>query len=99
MWIGIPHEPEAFLALAVKAGHPRMLVSSVEDPVLDTLVENLLQPKLGNPDSGVALLSELESEKHLLEPQEVAASKALDLVVSRVLKGKTLFFLTNSLPP
>ena len=65
VWIGIPHEREAFLALAVKAGHPRMLVSSVEDPVLDTLVHNLLQPKLDDPSSGMALLSELESEKHV----------------------------------
>ena len=55
--------------------HPRMLVSSVEDPVLDTLVENLLQPKLDDPSAGMALLSELESEKHILEPQHARTAK------------------------
>ena len=97
VWIGIPHEPEAFLALAVKAGHPRMLVSSVEDPVLDTLVENLLQPKLDNPNSGMALLSELETEKRVLEPQEKVVSSGLDPIVSKVLEGKSTVLLAKLL--
>ena len=97
VWIGIPHEPEAFLALAVKAGHPRMLVSSVEDPVLDTLVENLLQPRLSESNAGMALLSEMEAEKHSLEPQEVVSSKGLDPIVSRVLKGKSTVLLEKLL--
>ena len=65
--------------------------------MLDTLVENLLQPKLDDPSSGMALLSELESEKHILEPQEVVTSSGLDPIVSRVLKGKSTVLLEKLL--
>ena len=75
------------MALAVKAGHPGMLVFSIEDPVLGTLVENLLQPRLDDSGSDTALLSELESEKHILEPQEEAQFRPTALL-ARLLASK-----------
>ncbi|CAL1164077.1 unnamed protein product [Cladocopium goreaui] len=95
--IGIPREPEDFVARAVAAGHPRNLFAedwSARDPFV---LENL-SPNLGKLlDRRNAFFRKWLKRASELASKEKDLTDALDPEVARVLKGKRLLVLEEIL--
>ena len=63
VWVGIPREPDDFLAKAVLAGHPKALLDSEPDPHMLMLIDNLLEGSVDSPQKGRAELNRWKTLK------------------------------------
>ena len=93
IWLGVPREPDDFLAKAVLAGHPKALLDSEPDPHMLMLIDNLLDGQVMNPLKGKGELSRWSDLKRKLSQQQERERLKWDPHVRDVLGDKATVLL------
>ena len=93
VWVGIPREPDDFLAKAVLAGHPKALLDSEPDPHMLMLIDNLLEGSVDSPQKGRAELDRWKTLKANFSEQQDSVRKDWDPHVREVLGDKSTVLL------
>ncbi|CAE7525719.1 unnamed protein product, partial [Symbiodinium microadriaticum] len=93
VWVGIPREPDDFLAKAVLAGHPKALLDSEPDPHMLMLIDNLLEGSVDSPQKGRAELDRWKALKASFNEQQDSVRKDWDPHVREVLGDKSTVLL------
>ena len=95
--IGIPREPDDFVAAAVKAGHPRMLPYMKNEPIDDLLRRNLVGSQYELSKSRNDWLKRWLQRSRELQPDEDKLRDSMPEHVRIVLGGKRLLLLDEML--
>ena len=93
IWLGVPREPDDFLAKAVLAGHPKALLDSEPDPHMLMLIDNLLDGQVMNPLKGKGELGRWSDLKRKLSQQQERERLKWDPHVRDVLGDKATVLL------
>eukprot|EP00439_Symbiodinium_sp_Y106_P011541 s7443_g1.t1 len=93
IWLGVPREPDDFLAKAVLAGHPKALLDSVGLGVYDYEYDNLLDGQVMNPLKGKGELSRWSDLKRKLSQKQERERLKWDPHVRDVLGDKATVLL------
>ena len=95
--IGVPREPDDFVAAAVKAGHPRMLPYMKNEPVDDLLRLNLAGSRYELYKSRNDWLKRWLQRSRELQPDEDKLRDSMPEHVRIVLRGKRLLLMDEML--
>ena len=96
-WIGIPSDPDVFVARALEAGHPRGLDVHIDGPMQHVVKENLIDPPCVLAKKRVEFMKKWTARAKQLGPAEEELRQNMPEHVRAVLGNKRLLLLKEIL--
>eukprot|EP00435_Cladocopium_sp_Y103_P041733 s2725_g11.t1 len=96
-WVGIPSEPDVFVARALKAGHPRSLDVHVDDTMHSVVKMNLIEPPFLLAKWRAEYIKKWTNRAAELKGEEEKLRKTMPEHVRQVLGNKRLLLLGEML--